>query len=198
MDGYPLFGPVRGLFDRLGHAQSSELRPMLGSAFRGRQDQVRGNVSSKHMKNVDTFPLCWRRTKVALVACVVVAGVSLGGCYWIKYTKLMRTHVELLLAMTDKMGSFLEDDRAMTPRMMNEFLYPLERARDFARIVKRFYEGRISLKQFERLLAVYADLLEETERLRVLKGDLAGFRERAALVREWAGRVEAALAAEEA
>lgn len=197
MDGYPLFGPVLGLFDRLGHAQSSDLRPMLGSAFRGRQDQVRVNVSSTPMKNVDTFPL-WRRARVALVACVVVAGVSLGGCYWIKYTKLMRTHVELLLAMTDKMGSFLEDDRAMTPRMMNEFLYPLERARDFARIAERFYEGRTSLEQFERLLAVYADLLEETERLRVLKGDLAGFRERAALVREWAGRVEAALAAEEA
>ena len=159
--------------------------------------RYRGNVSSTHMKNVDTFPL-WRRARVALVACVVVVGVSLGGCYWIKYTKLMRTHVELLLAMTDKMGSFLEDDRAMTPRMMNEFLYPLERAQDFVRIVKRFYEGRASLAQFERLLAVYADLLEETERLRVLKGDLAGFWERAALVREWAGRVEAALVAEEA
>ena len=197
MDGYPLFGPVLGLFDRLGHAQSSELRPMLGSAFRGRQDQVRVNVSSEHMKNVDTFTL-WRRAQVALVAGVLVVGVSLGGCYWIKYTKLMRTHVELLLAMTDKMGSFLEDDRAMTPRMMNEFLYPLERARDFVRIVRRFYEGRTSLEQFERLLDVYADLLEETERLRVLKGDLAGFRERAALVREWAERVEAALAAEEA
>ena len=197
MDGYPLFGPVLGLFDRLGHAQSSDLRPMLGSAFRGRQDQVRVNVYSKPMKNADTFAL-WRRARVALVACVVVVGVSLGGCYWIKYTKLMRTHVELLLAMTDKMGSFLEDDRAMTPRMMNEFLYPLERARDFVRIVKRFYEGRTSLEQFERLLAVYADLLEETERLRVLKGDLAGFWERAALVREWAERVEAALAAEEA
>ena len=161
-------------------------------------------MSSPPMKNVGSFTL-WRRARVALVACVVVAGVSLGGCYWIKYTKLMRTHVELLLAMTDKMGSFLEDDRAMTPRMMNEFLYPLERARDFVRIVKRFYEGRTSLEQFERLLAVYADLLEETERLRVLKGDLGaeqgrppGFRERAALVQEWAGRVEAALAAEEA
>ncbi len=154
-------------------------------------------MSSKHMENVDTFTL-WRQARVALVVCVVVVGVSLSGCYWIKYTKLMRTHVELLLAMTDKMGSFLEDGRAIAPRMMNEFLYPLERARDFARIVKRFYEGRTSLQRFERLLAVYADLLEETERLRVLKGDLAGFRERAALVREWAERVEAALAAEEA
>lgn len=200
MDGYPLFGPVLGLFDRLGHAQSSELRSMLGSAFRGRQDRLRVNVSSKPLKNVDPFPLWrnWRRARVALVACVVAVGVSLSGCYWIKYTKLMRTHVELLLDMTDKMGSFLEDGRAITPRMMNEFLYPLERARDFARIVKRFYEGRTSLQRFERLLDVYADLLEETERLRVLKGDLAGFRERAALVREWAGRVETALVAEEA
>ena len=200
MDGYPLFGPVLGLFDRLGHAQSSDLRPMLGSAFRGRQDRVRVNVSSKHMKNVDTFTLwrSWRQARVALVVCVVVVGVSLSGCYWIKYTKLMRTHVELLLDMTDKMGSFLEDGRAITPRMMNEFLYPLERARDFARITERFHEGRTSLQEFERLLDVYADLLEETERLRILKGDLAGFRERAALVREWAGRVEAALAAEEA
>ena len=157
-------------------------------------------MSSKPLKNVDPFPLWrnWRRARVALVACVVAVCVSLSGCYWLKYTKLMRTHVELLLAMTDKMGSFLEDGRAIAPRMMNEFLYPLERARDFARIVRRFYEGRTSLQEFERLLDVYADLLEETERLRVLKGDLAGFRERAALVREWAERVEAALAAEEA
>ena len=182
MNKYPLFDPVLGLFDRLGHTQSVDLLPMLGSAFRNRQD-LRHNCRHKN---------------AAIVACLLVLCVSLSGCYWLKYTKLMRTHVELLLAMTDKMGSFLEDGRAITPRMMNEFMYPLERAQDFARIVKRFYAGRTSLQRFENLLAVYADLVQETERLRVLKGALTGFRERAELLQEWARRVEAALVEEEA
>lgn len=182
MNKYPLFDPALGLFDRLGHTQSVGLFPMLGSALCDRQD-LRHNC---------------RYESATIVACVFVVCVSLSGCYWLKYTKLMRTHVELLLAMTDKVGSFLEDGRAITPRTMNEFMYPLERAQDFVRIVKRFYAGRTSLQRFENLLAVYADLVEETERLRVLKGDMTGFQERAELLREWAGRVEAALVEEEA
>ncbi len=133
-----------------------------------------------------------------MVACAFVVCISLSGCYWLKYPKLMRTHVELLLAMTDKMGSFLEDGRVITPGMMNEFVYPLERAQDFVPIVKRFYAGRTSLQRFEHLLAVYAALVKETERLRVLKGDLTEFHERAELLREWAERVEAALVEEAA
>ncbi len=182
MNKYPLFDPVLGLFDRLGHTHSVGLLPMLGLAFCDRQD-LRHNC---------------RYENAAIVACVFVLCLSLSGCYWLKYSKLMRTHIELLLAMTDKMGSFLEDGRSITPRMMTEFVYPLERAQDFVRIVKRFYAGRSSLQQFENLLVVYADLVEETERLRVLKGDLTDFQEGAGQLREWARRVEAALVEEAA
>src|SRR5262245_18636667 len=57
--------------------------------------------------------------------------LALAGCYWLKYGKLMRTHIDLLLSMSKKMSDVLEDQRTITPNMMDEFSYPLERARDF-------------------------------------------------------------------
>ena len=123
--------------------------------------------------------------------------LTLGGCYWLKYGKLMRTHIDLLLSMADKMGSLLEAERTITPAMMSEFSYPLERARDFARIVGRRYAERQSLQAFRQFLDIYAELVHETDRLRVLNGDLSGFHERVAALHKQATVVEAALAAEE-
>lgn len=121
----------------------------------------------------------------------------LGGCYWLKYNKLMRTHVELLLSMAGKASSLLEDQRAITPTMMNEFTYPLERAEDFVRIVKGYYAERKSLRAFEDMLVVYTPLVQEVDRLRAMQGDLSSFRERVRILREHAERVEAALVEEE-
>jgi hypothetical protein len=95
------------------------------------------------------------------------------------------------------MNDLLEDHRAITPTMMGEFSYPLERARDFARIAGQRYAGRRSLQAFSHFLDAYAGLLNETDRLRVLNGDLAGFRERVAALREQGAQVKAILAAEE-
>ena len=92
--------------------------------------------------------------RVSILLCLILPW-SLGGCYWLKYEKLMHTHIELMRAMTDKMSRLLEDKAAVTPSTLNEFLYPLERARDFSRIVAQHYAERPSLSAFNRLLDVY-------------------------------------------
>jgi len=121
----------------------------------------------------------------------------LSGCYWLKYGRLMRTHIDLLLSMAQKMNDLLEDHQAIPPPMMSEFSYPLERARDFARIAGQRYAERQSLQAFSHFLDAYAELLKETDRLRVLNGDLTDFRERVTTLREQGAQVKAILADEE-
>src|SRR6266446_1671402 len=118
----------------------------------------------------------WLLSLLALLLLLV-----LSGCYWLKYCRLMRTHIDLLLSMAKKMSDLLEDHQAITPPMMSEFSYPLERARDFARIAGQRY----------------AERLKETDRLRVLNGDLTDFRARVTTLREQGAQVKAILADEE-
>lgn len=108
----------------------------------------------------------------------------------------MHTHIELMRAMTDKMNRLLEDNDPMTPTMMNEFLYPLERARDFSRIVAQRYADRLSLTAFDQLLDRYESLVTEADRLRIQPGSLDHFQSRTQAVRDQAARVETLLASE--
>ncbi len=122
--------------------------------------------------------------------------LALAGCYWLKYGKLMRTHVDLLVSMSQKMSDLLEDQRAITPNMMDEFSYPLERARDFVRIVSARYAERRSLPAFSHFLDTYAELVKEIDQLRVQHGDATAFGERVAALREQGEQVKAILVEE--
>ncbi len=122
--------------------------------------------------------------------------LAVGGCYWIKYGKLMRTHIDLLLSMAKKMHDLLEDRQTITLAMMDEFSYPLERARDFRRIASQRYAGQRSLHAFSRFLDLYAELVHEVDRLRVVDGDVAGFHKRFATLQEHGAQVKAILAEE--
>ena len=137
---------------------------------------------------------CWRQIVFSLV---LLFPLVLGGCYWLKYGKLMRTHVDLLISMAKKMGDMLEDHRPITPAMMEEFSYPLERARDFVRIVSPRYEERQSLHAFNNFLAIYAKLVEETDRLRVASEGTLNFRHQIQALQEQGERVKMILAEEE-
>src|SRR5882724_8684162 len=86
------------------------------------------------------------RHRGAAIAFVLAAVALASGCYWSKYDKLVRTHVALLEAMADKIVEVTETDGA--PASLAEYRYPLERARDFARIAGRRYAGRESLTGF--------------------------------------------------
>ncbi|MGH7960208.1 MAG: hypothetical protein ACRERD_00085, partial [Candidatus Binatia bacterium] len=131
-----------------------------------------------------------------LILLVPLLLLALSGCYWLKYGKLMRTHIDLLLSMSKKMSELLEDRRTITPTMMNEFSYPLARARDFARIVGPRYAARRSLQAFNRFLDAYAELVRETDRLRVLHGESGGFHERVAALRKQGKEVKTILTEE--
>ena len=109
----------------------------------------------------------------------------------------MRTHIELMQDMTDKMTRLLEENDAITPTMMNEFLYPLERARDFARIVSPRYAERPSLQAFQQLMDIYEGLVAETDRLRLQPGNLNDFQSQAQTFRDRAAQVESILTSEE-
>lgn len=113
-----------------------------------------------------------------------------------KYGKLMRTHVAVLVSMAQKMGDVLEDRQTITPTMMNEFSYPLARARDFVRIVGGRYSARRSLHTFTTFLDVYAALLEEAERVRVRNAEVGELRQQIETLREHGATVIAALTEE--
>lgn len=161
-------------------ARGYYLYTMLGCWFPNRQAQP---------------PTRHSLVRVSLLLSLVLP-CCLGGCYWLKYEKLMRTHIQLMSAMTDKMNRLLEDNDPLTPAMMNEFLYPLERARDFSRIVAQRYADRPSLTAFNQLLDLYQSLVTEADRLRVQPGSLDYFQSQTQAVRDQAARVEALLASE--
>ena len=106
-----------------------------------------------------------KRRFPGLVA-AALAAILAASCYWQKYDELVRTNVELLVAMAAKMESLLERDDAERRMAMNEYRYPLERARDFARIVRGRYGEEESFRRFEEFLGVYQRTLEAAERLR--------------------------------
>jgi hypothetical protein len=97
-----------------------------------------------------------------------VIGLALlvtAGCYWSKYDKLTRTHVELLLAMARKLAAVTRVEDG-PPAAFGEYRYPLERARDFTRIVSRRFADRPSLTAFRAFTEAYEGVLTAAEALR--------------------------------
>jgi len=97
-----------------------------------------------------------------LVAFAVFLAV---GCYFSKYDKLARTHVQLLLAMAQKLEDVTREQGA-PPASLAEYRYPLERARDFARIVGGRFQGRPSLAAFAAFCDAYDGVVRAAESLR--------------------------------
>ena len=96
---------------------------------------------------------------------VALAVFLAAGCYFGKYDKLARTHVQLLLAMAQKLDDVTRE-RGAPPESLAEYRYPLERARDFARIVGGRFEGRPSLAAFRDFCDAYDAVVKATESLR--------------------------------
>ncbi len=87
------------------------------------------------------------------------------GCYWSKYDKLCRTHVQLLIQMAQKLDAVTREEDA-PPASFAEYRYPLERARDFVRIVTPRFAGRRSLAALREHCDAYGVVLEASERWR--------------------------------
>ncbi|MEA2626646.1 MAG: hypothetical protein QOD06_2691 [Candidatus Binatota bacterium] len=102
-----------------------------------------------------------------LLLAIWYALAALDGCYWRRYAELVTTHVELLTAMAGKMEDLFARPRPAQDATMSEFRYPLERARDFARIVRERRGDRESYRRFEAFLRDYQGLVDDADRLRL-------------------------------
>lgn len=136
--------------------------------------------------------------KAALCGTVAaaLAATALVGCYWQRYPRLIETHLALLLDYATKLQALADDHRVVPPEAWGEFTYPLERARDFSRIVAQRFPGRRSLALFDRAVAQYAELVASPDIL--TRPDAAGnIARRVAELRQLAEATRGALAEEE-
>lgn len=88
------------------------------------------------------------------------------GCYWSHYPEVMATHLQLIEEYATKLSHLAEDGQTVPVQEWGEFVYPLDRARDFARIAAKRYPDRISLARFQVVLAQYSELIASPDLLR--------------------------------
>jgi hypothetical protein len=100
---------------------------------------------------------CRAAQRFALAVAVLLAV----GCYWSRYPELMETHLVLLDQYARKLESLAADGRTVALKDWAEFVYPLERARDFARIAAQRYPDLDSLARFRDVLERYAVLVDD-------------------------------------
>ncbi len=98
-----------------------------------------------------------KSSKTLLLAILLV----LVGCYWSRYPELMETHLVLLDQFSAKLDSVARTDGGVRMEDWAEYVYPLERAQDFARIVAERYPDRPSLREFRIVLERYGALVDD-------------------------------------
>lgn len=94
------------------------------------------------------------------ISVFLLLSLTLGGCYWSRYAEVMEMHLQLVEEFSEKLQFFADRGEKVAPENWSEFVYPLERARDFSRIAAQRYEGRASLAAFDEALDRYAELVE--------------------------------------
>jgi hypothetical protein len=125
---------------------------------------------------VPRFKEIVRSHRAALLTLVAAAALA-ASCYWSRYAEVMSTHLELLEQYAAKLAAIAEDHDTVAPKDWGEFVYPLDRGRDFARIAGKRYPERVSLARFEEALRRYAamvtspDVLSREDAEAVLRAD---------------------------
>lgn len=99
----------------------------------------------------------------ALLATLLLVGSA---CYWTRYDEVMEVHLEVLSDYGAKLAALAADGRKVPVQDWGEFIYPAERARDFARIAAKRYPDRRSLSLFRQAVERYGELVESPEILR--------------------------------
>lgn len=93
------------------------------------------------------------------ISLLLLLCVGLGGCYWSRYAEVMEMHLRLLEEFSEKLQFFADRGENVAAENWSEFVYPLERARDFSRIAAQRFEGRPSLLAFDAALDHYGELV---------------------------------------
>jgi hypothetical protein len=122
--------------------------------------------------------------------------LTAGGCYWLRYGEIARTHADLL----DRLAADARDAVAMGHPLSNADIermrYPLDRAEQFARISDGGDPPRASLVALRTEIRHYRELVETLDRVRVSDpsaGDRARVDDLAAKVRAAAAQARGAL-----
>lgn len=104
-----------------------------------------------------------RSSRSALFGLIGVCSAFVLGCYWSRYADVMSLHLELLEQYAAKLATLAQDRTTVPVQSWGEFVYPLERARDFARIAAKRYPERRSLALFDQVLTRYGELTSSPE-----------------------------------
>jgi hypothetical protein len=117
-----------------------------------------------------------RRATALCTALVTAVVASAGGCAWLRWRELARTHVDLLERMaTDAADTFSARPQELRPADIERMRYPLSRAREFAASSRSRFEDAEWVTRFDRLLTDYDALVGWLDRARTRN---AGPRER--------------------
>ena len=114
-----------------------------------------------------------------------LACIALVACYWSRYPEVMDTHLVVIAQFTRKVVALADDRRSVPIADWAEFVYPLGRARDFARVAAQRFPERASLASFDVVLERYGELVDDP--LILSRPDAAS------LVRSRAAAVDAAI-----
>jgi len=90
---------------------------------------------------------------------------ALSGCPWRSYEQILAVHLQVLSSMTTKLLETADAGGRPSPSDVTEVLYPLRRARQFARQFES-YSDRPSYREFVRSLDFYEKLVNEVDAAR--------------------------------
>lgn len=122
-----------------------------------------------------------------LLGCALLAA---SGCFSRRYPRVLERHLEVLALYARKLATLAEDGQTVPAEDWGEFTYPLERARQFARVAERHVPERASLASFREVLERYAELtagpevLEGEDAARTVAAQVAALEAAVARVRE--------------
>lgn len=90
---------------------------------------------------------------------IFLALILAAGCYFTQYPEVMETHLTLFEEYGSKLQVLADAGIRVPPQDWGEYVYPQERAVDFARIVGERFGGQASLAAFNIVLKRYGELV---------------------------------------
>lgn len=92
-------------------------------------------------------------------------------CLWRSYSEILSVHLSVLTAMAAKLCAVAQAGKGPTAEGMAEYVYPLQRGREFQRQFSK-YDGRQSYRQFTTFLDRYETMVRTADAARA-EGRLA-------------------------
>ncbi len=105
-----------------------------------------------------------RHLALAVLLCVT-------GCLWRSYGDILSVHLSVLTEMAAKLCAVVQAGKGPTAQGMAEYVYPLQRGREFLRQFDG-YRNRQSYREFIRFLDRYEEMIHRLDAARA-EGRLA-------------------------